>query len=193
MLDVEQECFISETERGNWTVEVKLDCIITTTGEGEVIKNNTVEDKMFTQLRPYRNLTVGSGQKTQVMIWQETSTVWGHWRLLKVRGPSICDKICLGYCYYLWFFKWIRRKKRQEDGGKIKSHTQTHPRRPTLTKNNHLLALTLHAWPKLQVQHNTTAFEPDQNRAQQSTTENAPRHSPRRPQDTEQRRRGGGG
>ena len=36
-------------------------------GEGYK-KNNTVEDKMFTQLRPYRNLTVWSGRKTQVMI-----------------------------------------------------------------------------------------------------------------------------
>lgn len=52
------KCFISETERGNWTVEVELDCIISTTGEGGGKKKKTVEDKMFTQLRRYRNLTV---------------------------------------------------------------------------------------------------------------------------------------
>lgn len=116
-------------------------------------------------------------------------------KVIKVRGSTgdICDKICLGYCYYLWFFKWIRRKKRQEDGGKIKSHTQTHPRRPTLTKNNHLLALTRHARPKLKVQHNTTAFEPESEQSTAKHDRNAPRHSPRRPQDTEQRRKGGGG
>lgn len=60
VLDVGQKCFISETERGNWTVEVELDCIITTTGEGG---GKTVEDKMFTQLRTYRNLIVSSGLK----------------------------------------------------------------------------------------------------------------------------------
>lgn len=59
-MDVGQQCFISETEKGNWAVEIELDCIITTTGEGEV---KTVKDKMFTQLRLYRNLIVSSEQK----------------------------------------------------------------------------------------------------------------------------------
>lgn len=43
VLDAGQECFISETEGGNWSVEFELDCVITTMGE---------EDKMFLQLRP---------------------------------------------------------------------------------------------------------------------------------------------
>lgn len=30
----DKKCFIRETEGGNWTVQVELDCIITTTGEG---------------------------------------------------------------------------------------------------------------------------------------------------------------
>lgn len=59
VLDVGQECFISETERGNWTVEVELDCIISSLLGGE--------DKMFTQLRPNRNLIVSSSYSVRTL------------------------------------------------------------------------------------------------------------------------------
>lgn len=43
---------------GGGAVEVELNCVVITTGERGKVK--TVEDKMFTQSRPYKNLVAMS-------------------------------------------------------------------------------------------------------------------------------------
>lgn len=130
VLDVGQECFISETERGNWTVEVELDCIISSLLGGE--------DKMFTQLRPNRNLIVSSSYSVRTLK---------HTRVWSSSGDIFMTKTAFVIIIICVRSHSGDRKKRGR-WKKKKSHTQTHPHKPRLTKN-HLLALRLHAWPKL--------------------------------------------
>lgn len=73
----------------------------------------------------------------------------------------------------------MRQKKKREEVREKKSHTQTHPRKPILTKKNHLLALRLHAQPKLKL--NTTPLHLDLIRTakhKQTNTPPPPVHSP---------------